>query len=74
MRIHDRVGIRLWRAQLELCGRQEKSCLVCVADRGGIADTEERGQVQRIRPVGQGFLEVWSHTSRGCSAQEGRAG
>jgi hypothetical protein len=34
---------------------------VCVADRGGIADPEERGQVQGIRPVGQGFLEVAIH-------------
>ena len=62
MRIHDRVGIRLRRARLELWGRQEKSCLVCVADRGGVADPEERGQVQRIRPIGQGFLEVAIHS------------
>lgn len=53
--------IRLRRARLKLWGRQEKSCLACVPDRGGIADPEERGQVQGIRTVGQGFLEVAIH-------------
>ena len=33
---------------------------VCSGSRG-IADPEERGQVQGIRPVGQGFLEVAIH-------------
>ena len=36
--------------------------MVGVADRGCIADPEERGQVQRIRPVGEGFLEVAVHS------------
>src|SRR5664279_3180789 len=55
-------------------GRQEGSCDGCVADRGGVVEAEDGGEVHGVGVVGEGFLELAVHAEAfegGCQAPAG---